>query len=55
MPFIPFKSNAQADRGTDVWSKMFFFYNYKREEFLAPLSQAFKRRNSLSDDQKQVW
>jgi transposase len=35
MPFIPFKSNAQADRGTDVWSKMFFFYNYKREEFLA--------------------
>lgn len=35
VPFIPFKSNAQADRGTDVWSKMFFFYNYKREEFLA--------------------
>lgn len=35
MPFIPFKSNAHADRGTDVWSKMFFFYNYKREEFLA--------------------
>jgi len=35
VPFIPFKSNVQADRGTDVWSKMFFFYNYKREEFLA--------------------
>lgn len=35
MPYIPFKANAQADRGTDVWSKMFFFYNYKREEFLA--------------------
>lgn len=35
VPFIAFKSNAQADRGTDVWSKMFFFYNYKREEFLA--------------------
>lgn len=35
VPFIPFKSNAQADRGTDVWSKMFFFYNFKREEFLA--------------------
>lgn len=35
VPFIPFKSNAQADRGTDVWSKMFFFYNYKRAEFLA--------------------
>jgi transposase len=35
MPFIPFKSNAQADRGTDIWSKMFFYYNFKREEFLA--------------------
>lgn len=34
-PFIPFKSNSQPDRGSDLWSKMFFFYNYKREEFLA--------------------
>lgn len=34
-PFIPFKVNTQPDRGTDLWSKMFFFYNYKREEFLA--------------------
>jgi len=35
VPFIPFKSNTQPDRGTDVWSKMFHFYNFKREEFLA--------------------
>jgi transposase len=35
IPFIPFKSNVQADRGTDVWSKMFHFYNFKRDEFLA--------------------
>ena len=35
VPFIPFKSNAQADRGTDVWSRMFYFYNFKRSEFLA--------------------
>jgi transposase len=35
VPFIPFKSNAQADRGTDIWSKMFFYYNYKRDEFFA--------------------
>ena len=42
MPYIPFKSNVQADRGTDVWSKMFFFYNYKREEFL---SHYHKRSN----------
>jgi transposase len=35
MPFIPFQSNTQPDRGTDVWSKMFYFYNFKREEFMA--------------------
>ncbi len=35
VPFIPFKSNTQPDCGTDIWSKMFHFYNYKREEFLA--------------------
>lgn len=34
-PYIPFKSNTQPDRGSDLWSKMFFFYNYKRDEFLA--------------------
>jgi len=27
IPFIPFKSTTQPDRGTDVWSKMFFYYN----------------------------
>ena len=32
-PFIPFRSNVQPDRGTDLWSKMFFYYNYKRDEF----------------------
>jgi transposase len=35
MPFIPFKSNTQPDRGSDLWSKMFHFYNFKREEFMA--------------------
>lgn len=34
-PYIPFKTNAQADRDTDIWSCMFFFYNFKRAEFLA--------------------
>jgi transposase len=34
-PFIPFKSNSQPDRGSDLWSKMFHYYSYKREEFLA--------------------
>ena len=35
VPFIPFKSNTQPDRGSDLWSKMFHYYSYKREEFLA--------------------
>lgn len=35
MPYIPFKSHTSPDRGTDVWSKMFHYYSYKREEFLA--------------------
>ena len=30
-PFIPFKSNTQPDRGSDLWSKMFYYYNYKRK------------------------
>jgi transposase len=34
VPFIKFKSNTQPDRGTDLWSQMFFYYNYKHEEFL---------------------
>ena len=29
-PFVPFKSNAQPDRGSDLWSKMFHYYNFKR-------------------------
>lgn len=35
VPYIPFKSNTQPDRGEDLWSKMFYFYNFKRAEFLA--------------------
>ena len=34
-PFIPFRVNVQPDRGTDLWSKMFFYYNFKRDEFFA--------------------
>jgi transposase len=33
-PYTPFKSNVRPDRGGDLWAKMFFYYNYKREEFL---------------------
>lgn len=33
-PFIAFKSNATGATG-GMFEKMFFFYQYKREEFLA--------------------
>lgn len=34
-PFIPFRSNTVIDRGTDVWSRMVYFYSFKRTEFMA--------------------
>jgi hypothetical protein len=27
------------DRGSDLWSKMFHYYNFKREEFMAHYQQ----------------
>lgn len=42
-PYIPFKSNTQADRGEDIWSKMFFYYSFKREEFL----QHYHKRSNV--------
>ncbi|HEU4933749.1 MAG TPA: transposase [Pyrinomonadaceae bacterium] len=33
-PFIPFRSNVQPDRETDLWSRMFFYHNFRRAEFL---------------------
>src|SRR5438046_2960458 len=34
MPYIPFKSNATG-AGGGVWEKLFHFYNYQRDKFLA--------------------
>jgi transposase len=35
-PFIPFQKNATANdnRNGSMWSKMFHYFNFKREEFL---------------------
>jgi hypothetical protein len=55
VPFIPFRSKVQPDRGTDLWSKMFFYYIFKREEFLTPPPQAQQCRINVSDDQESVW
>ncbi len=43
-PLIPFKSNATGTspykgRGADVWRRMFHFYSYHRQEFLAHYHQ----------------
>lgn len=34
VPYIPFKSNSQPDGNGPLWSRIFHFYNFKREEFL---------------------
>jgi transposase len=35
-PLIPFKSNATgSDRHGSLWTKMFHYFNYKRDEFMA--------------------
>jgi transposase len=43
-PLVPFKKNATGTapykgRGADVWRRMFHFYSYHREEFLAHYHQ----------------
>ncbi|HEV2123952.1 MAG TPA: transposase, partial [Chloroflexota bacterium] len=36
-PYIPFKSNATggAEKGTTLWKRLFHFYSYQRDTFLA--------------------
>jgi transposase len=41
-PYIPFKMNVTGKRGSELWKKMFHYYSFKREEFLA---QYHKRSN----------
>jgi transposase len=35
IPYIPFKSNSQPDGNGKLWARIFHFYNYQRDEFLA--------------------
>jgi transposase len=35
MPFIPFKSNSVAGEAGSLWEKMFHFFQFQREQFLA--------------------
>jgi transposase len=35
VPYISFKTGSIADNGCDTWRKMFHFYQFNRQEFLA--------------------
>ena len=34
MPFIPFKTNSQANKNGMIWKKMFYYFQLNNEEFL---------------------
>lgn len=34
-PFIPFRSNSKLDKKAPVWDRLFHFYSFRRDEFLA--------------------
>ena len=44
--------SVRVARGTDLWSRMFFYYNFKRDEFYEPLSQTQQRRDGFQYDQE---
>lgn len=33
-PYIPFKTNTTGKSGSELWKKLFYYYSFKREEFL---------------------
>jgi transposase len=43
IPYIPFKSNSQPDGNGALWSRIFHFYNFQREEFL----QHYHKRSNV--------
>jgi len=45
--YIPFKSNACADKG-GIWEKAFHFFSYKRDEFLARYHQRSNVESTVS-------
>lgn len=42
-PYIPFKTNSNPDKGGTVWARLYHYYNFRRDEFLA---HYHKRSNS---------
>src|SRR5688572_26707431 len=55
VPFIPFKSNTQPDRGTGCMVEDVLLLQLQARRIHVPLSQTVKRRKRLSNDQIEVW
>jgi transposase len=47
MPYIPFKSNSR-DRGPELWRRLFHFYQFQRETFLAHYHQRSNVESAFS-------
>jgi transposase len=49
IPYIPFKSNATGTaRGSKTWSKMFHYFQYRREDFMARYHQRSNVESTFS-------
>lgn len=46
--FVPFKVNSQAGEAGTVWERMFHYYNFRREEFLAHYHQRSNAESTFS-------
>ena len=46
--YVPFKSNSVAGEAGTLWEKMFFFYNFKRDEFLKHYHQRSNAESTFS-------
>jgi transposase len=46
--FVPFKVNSTAGEAGTLWEKMFFYYNFRREEFLKHYHQRSNAESTFS-------
>ena len=42
LPFIPFKTNSQANKNGMIWKKIFYYFQLNNEEFL----QHYRKRSN---------
>ena len=46
--FIPFKSNSQPGEAGSLWERMYFYYQFRREEFLKHYHQRSNAESTFS-------